>query len=156
MIEPGHEFDHGAARRAKRGDSRYNKPTKKADDRRLAARQTRQPVNPCDHAGMNVVPQHSVVGHSFGVTVECIDGAMGEYECVLDAKIHASRRNRRMNVGSIPRQRHATDHLSSGDAVTDMKLRLPVNCAGAGTARQARKQFGYIPEYPPDAGFDAK
>jgi len=75
MIEPGHEFDHGAARRAKRGDSRHNKPTKKADDRWLVARQTRQPVNPCDHAGMNVVRQHSVVQRSRPRNVRANHGA---------------------------------------------------------------------------------
>ena len=61
MVESSHEFDHGAMRRAKRGDSRHQ-PPQHPDDRRLTAGQTRQPVDARDHAGMYLVPHQSVIG----------------------------------------------------------------------------------------------
>ena len=117
----------------------HDKPPQQADDRGLTARQTRQPVDARDHAGMNLVPHQSVIGQSFQVAVERVHGAMGEYEGILNARDSSSSCYRRVNVGSIARQYHATNQFARGDAITDMKRGLPVNRASFRPARQTRQ-----------------
>src|SRR5262249_23836268 len=81
---------------------------------------------------------------------------MGEYEGVFDAEIHAARCDRRVNVGGIPYQDHATDRFTGGDEITDMKRGLPVNRAGFAPARQARQQVRDVAKHAPDARLEAK
>ena len=121
VIEPGHEFDHGATCRPKHGDRWHDKPAQEAEDCWLTARQARQPVDACDYPGMNVVPQQSVLRQPFQVATERIRGAVGERERVLNAEIYAACCNGRVKVRGIARQHHSAECLLRGNAVTDMK-----------------------------------
>jgi len=71
--------------------------------------------------GMNLVSQCAVIGEPVDIAVERVEGAMGEHEGVLDAEIHAARRDRRVNMRGIARQHHAADLFARGDLIGDVE-----------------------------------